>query len=75
MSFNPDKSHTFTLSFRKDRLEKTPIHFLTNPLEEALSFKLLGLTICHDLSGEGRTSKMASKASHHLSCKVLPWPT
>ena len=36
------------------------------PLEEVLSFKLLGLTICHDLSWESHISKLASKASYRL---------
>jgi len=50
-SFNPDKSHTLTMSLQKDCLEHPPPHLLlNNPLEEILSFKLLGLTICHDLS-------------------------
>ena len=42
------------------------IYFLNNPLEEVLSFKLLGLTICHDLSWESHISNLASKASHRL---------
>ena len=42
------------------------IYFLNNPLEEVLSFKLLGLTICHDLSWESHISKLASKASCRL---------
>ena len=54
------------MSLRKEHLEKTPFHFLNNPLEEVLSFKLLGLTICHDLSWESHISKLASKASHRL---------
>ena len=33
MSFNPDKSHTLTMSLRKDRLEKLPICFLNNSLK------------------------------------------
>ena len=37
-----------------------------NPLEEVLSFKLLVLTICHDLSWESYISKLASEASHRL---------
>ena len=63
MSLNPDKSHTLTMSLRKDHLENPPIHFLNNPLEEVLSFKLLGLPICHDLFWESHISKLASKAS------------
>ena len=66
MSFNPDKSHTLTMSLRKDHLEIPPIYFLNNPLEEVLSFKLLGLTICHDLSWESHISNLASKASRRL---------
>ena len=69
MSFNPDKSHTLTMSLRKDPLETPtpPTYFLNKPLEEVLSFKLLGLTICHDLSWESHISNQASKASL--------WPT
>ena len=44
----------------------TPIYFLNNRLEEVLSLKLLGLTICHDLSLESHISKLASKASRRL---------
>ena len=66
MSFNPDKSHTLTMSLRKNRFEKTPRYFLNNPLEEVLSFKLLGLTICHDLSWESHISNLASNASRRL---------
>ena len=66
MSFNPDKSYTLTMSLRKDRLENPPIHFLNNPLEEVLSFRLLGLAICHDLSWESHISNLASKASRRL---------
>ena len=44
-------------------MENPPIHFLNNPLEEVLSFKLLGLTICHDLSWERHISNLTSKAS------------
>ena len=67
MSFNPDKSHTLTISQSKRTIwKKTPIYFLNNPLEEVLSFKLLGLTICHDLSWESHISNLASKASRLL---------
>ena len=66
MSFNPDKSHTLTMSLGKDHLVPTPIYFLNNPLEEVLSFKHLSLTICHDLSWESHISKLASKASRQL---------
>ena len=51
------------MSLRKDCLENPRIYFLNNPLEEVLSFKLLSLTICHDLSLESHISKLASKAS------------
>ena len=54
------------MSLQKDPLENSPIYFLNNPLEEVLSFKLLGLTICHDLSWESHISMLASKASHGL---------
>ena len=43
-----------------------PIYFLNNPLEEVLSFKLLGLPICHDLSWESHISILASKSSHQM---------
>ena len=43
-----------------------PIYFLNNPLDEVLSFKLLDLTICHDLSWESHISNLASKAIHRL---------
>ena len=62
--------------FSERTIWEPPIYFLNNPLEEVLSFKLLGLTICQDLSWESHISKLASKASHHPpSCKVLPWHT
>ena len=54
------------MSLRKDRLENLPIYFLNNPPEEVLSFKLLGHTICHDLSWESHISKLVSKASCRL---------
>ena len=44
----------------------SPIYFLNNPLEEVLSFKLLGLTICHNLSWESHISILALKASRRL---------
>ena len=56
---------TLTMSLRKDRLENSPVYFLNKPLE-VLSLKLLGLTICHDLSWESHISKLASKASRRL---------
>ncbi len=43
-----------------------PIYFLNNPLEKVLSFKLLRLTICHDLSWESHISNLASTASLRL---------
>ena len=43
------------------------LYFLNNPLEEVQSFKLLGLTIIHDLSWANHISKLASKASCQLS--------
>ena len=54
------------MSLQKDHLEPPTIYFLNNPLEEVLSFKLLSLTICHDLSRESHISKLASKASRRL---------
>ena len=50
MSFNPDKYPTLTMSLRKDILANPPIYFLNTPLEKVQSFKLVGLTISHDLS-------------------------
>ena len=41
-----------------------PSTFLTIHLEEVQSFKLLGLTISHNLSWANHISKLASKASH-----------
>ena len=70
ISFNPDKSHTYYVTpkepFGPPPPHPTPIYFVNNPLEEVFSFKLLGLTICHDLSWESHISKLASKASHRL---------
>ena len=37
MSFNPDKSHTLTISPQKDHPANPPIYFLNNPLEEVQS--------------------------------------
>ena len=81
MSFNPDKSHTLTMSLGKDCLDPpppSPIYFLNNSLE-VLSFRLLQLTICHDLCYESYISKLASKASRRLGilrhAKFLPWHT
>ena len=75
MSFNPDKSHTLTMSLQKDRLENTTIYFFNNPLEEVLSFKLLCLTICHDLSWESHISNLASKASRRLESSIVQSPS
>ena len=44
----------------------SPVYFLNNPLEKVLSFKLLGLTICHDLSWESHISNLTSKANLQL---------
>ena len=57
---------TLSLCLSERTVWNPAIYFLNNPLEEVLSFKLLGLTICHDLSWEGHISKLASKASHQL---------
>jgi len=53
-------------NFPKDRLVNPPIDLLNNPLEEVQSFKLLGLTISHDLSWANHIPKLVSKASHQL---------
>ena len=58
-------SHSHCVS-PKGLFGKKPTHILNNPLEEVLSFKLLGLTICHDLSWQSHISKLASKASRQL---------
>ena len=58
-------SHSHYVS-PKGPFGKTPIHFLNNPLEEVLSFKLLALTICNDLSWESHISNLASKVSRRL---------
>ena len=44
-------------------------YFLNNPFEEVLSFKLLGLSICHNLSWESHIPKLASKASRQLGIR------
>ena len=54
------------MSLRKGHLENPPFYFLNNPIEEVLSFKLFGLTICYNLSWESHMSKLASKASRRL---------
>ena len=41
---------TLSLCLSEWTIWKPPIYFLNNHLEEVLSLKLLGLTICHDLS-------------------------
>ena len=43
-----------------------PQYFLTNPLKEVQSLKLLGLTLSHDLSWVNHISKLASKARYWL---------
>ena len=58
-------SHSHFVS-PKGLFRKNPIYFLNNPLEEVLCFKLLGLTICHDLSWESHISNLASKASRRV---------
>ena len=50
MSFNPHESLTRTISLRKDYLANPTVYFLNNPFDEIQSFRLLGLTISHDLS-------------------------
>ena len=75
MSFNPDKSQTLTLSLRKDHLENPPIYFLNNPLEGVLSFKLLGLTICHDLSEESYISSWPPKPVTEWASSVVQSPS
>ena len=67
MSFIPDKSHTFIISLRQNHRANPPIYFLNIPLEEVQSFKLLGLSISHDLSWANHISKLASKDSRQLS--------
>ena len=52
-----------------------PIYFLNNPLEEVLSFKLLGLTICHDFSWESHISKLASKPVAGWESSVVQSPS
>ena len=62
-------SHSVTVS-PKGLFGTSPIYFVNNPLEEVLSFKLLGLTICHDLSWESHISNLASKASRRLALEA-----
>ena len=67
MSFHPEKSHTLTLHLSERTVWPTPpIYLLNNPLKEVQSFKLLGLTLSHDLSWANHISKLASKASRRL---------
>ena len=68
MSIDFDKSHSHNVSPKEPsgNLPPNPIYFLNNPLEEVLSFKLLGFTICHDLSWENHIFNLASKASRRL---------
>jgi len=66
MSFNPDKSHTLTISLQKDHLANPPFYSLNNPPEEVRSFSQLGLTISHDVSWTNSISKLASKANRQL---------
>ena len=58
-------SHSHYVS-SKGPFRKPPHPLFNNPLEEVLSFKLLGLTICHGLSWESHISNLASKASRRL---------
>ena len=62
--------NTLTISLRKEAPANPPIYFLKNPLEEVQSFKLLGLTISHNLSWVNHTSKLASKASRRLGILI-----
>ena len=57
---------TLSLCLSERAIWNPPHQFLNNPLEEVLSFKLLGLTICHDLSWESHISNLASKSSCRL---------
>ena len=50
---------TLTISLQKDRMVNPPIHFLTRPLKEVQSFKLLRLTISHNRSCASHISKLA----------------
>uniref|UniRef100_A0A8C4N128 Uncharacterized protein n=1 Tax=Eptatretus burgeri TaxID=7764 RepID=A0A8C4N128_EPTBU len=57
---------TLSLCLAKRTVWKTPPSTFSTILLKSFSFKLLGLTICHDLSWESHISNLASKASHHL---------
>ena len=57
---------TLSLCLSERTVWKTPIYFLNKSLEEVLSFKLLSLTICHDLSWESHIYNLASKGSRRL---------
>ena len=61
--------------FRTQGVRTPAIYFLNNPLEDVLSFKLLGLTICHDLSWESHISKLASKVSADWESSVVQSPS
>jgi len=54
---------------------KTPIYFLNNPLEEVLSFKLLGVTICHDLSWEATFPSWPPKPVADWASSVVQSPS
>ena len=77
MSFNPDKSHTLTISLKKHHMANPPIYFLNNPLEEVKSLKCLGLAISRDLCLEKPHLKVSLQSQlptgHPPSYKVLYW--
>ena len=66
LSILRNPSLTLSLSLRKDRTTNPSIYFLNNPLEDVQSFKLLVLTLSHDLSWTSHISKFASKARPQL---------
>ena len=70
MSFNPDKSHTLTLSLQNDHLANPPINFLHNPLEEVESLKCLGLTMSYNLSWANHRVVLHTSPESRLS--LLP---
>ena len=53
----------------------SPNYILNNPLEEVLSFKLLGLTICHDLSWESHLSNLARKPLTDWESSIVQSPS